>query len=119
MSQNDKASRRQKIKDRSRKQVHGTESKTRLCVYRSLSEIYAQLIDDDNGKTIMAVSSMSKENKALEGTKSEICRLVGMQLGEKAKAKGITSVIFDRNGFRYHGRVKALADGAREAGLVF
>jgi large subunit ribosomal protein L18 len=119
MSQIDKASRRQKIKDRSRKQVHGTGSKPRLCVYRSLSQIYAQLIDDDNGKTIMAVSSMSKENKALSGTKSEVCRTVGMQLGEKAKAQGITQVVFDRNGFRYHGRVKALADGAREAGLVF
>lgn len=119
MSQIDKASRRQKIKDRSRAQVHGTESKPRLCVYRSLSQIYAQLIDDDNGKTILAVSSMSKENKALEGTKTEVCRLVGMQIGEKAGARGITNVVFDRNGFRYHGRVKALADGAREAGLVF
>ncbi|ACD91237.1 MAG: 50S ribosomal protein L18 [Chlorobium limicola] len=119
MSQIDKASRRQKIKDRSRKQVHGNEKKPRLCVYRSLSQIYAQLIDDDNGKTIMSVSSMSKENRALEGTKCDVCRIVGLQLGEKAKAQGITKVIFDRNGFRYHGRVKALADGAREAGLVF
>lgn len=119
MSQIDKASRRQKIKDRSRKQVHGTESKPRLCVYRSLSQIYAQLIDDDKGATILAVSSMSRENKALEGTKTDVCRIIGKQLGEMARAKGITSVIFDRNGFRYHGRVKALADGAREAGLVF
>ncbi|MBN1280000.1 MAG: 50S ribosomal protein L18 [Chlorobium sp.] len=119
MSQIDKASRRLKIKGRSRKQVHGTELKPRLCVYRSLSQIYAQLIDDDNGKTIISVSSMSKENKALEGTKSQVCRIVGMQIGEMAKTRGITSVVFDRNGFRYHGRVKALADGAREAGLVF
>ncbi|ABL66395.1 50S ribosomal protein L18 [Chlorobium phaeobacteroides] len=119
MSQIDKASRRQKIKDRSRVKVHGTMAKPRLCVYRSLSQIYAQLIDDDNGKTIMAVSSMSKENKALEGTKSEVCTVVGKQLAEMALAKGITTVVFDRNGFRYHGRLKALAEGAREAGLVF
>ena len=119
MSQIDKASRRQKIKDRSRANVQGTQAKPRLCVYRSLSEMYAQLIDDENGKTIIAASTMSKDNKALEGTKSELCRIVGKQLGEKALEGGITNVVFDRNGFRYHGRVKALADGAREAGLIF
>ncbi len=119
MSQIDKASRRQKIKDRSRGHVQGTQAKPRLCVYRSLSQIYAQLIDDENGATILAVSSMSKDNKALEGTKSEVGRQVGKQLGEKALVQGITSVVFDRNGFRYHGRIKALADGAREAGLIF
>jgi len=119
MSQIDKASRRQKIKDRSRDNVQGTQAKPRLCVYRSLSQIYAQLIDDVSGKTIMAESTMSKDNKALQGTKSELCRMVGKQLGEKALAQGVTNVVFDRNGFRYHGRVKALADGAREAGLIF
>jgi len=119
MSQIDKASRRQKIKDRSRGSVQGTQTKPRLCVYRSLSEIYAQLIDDVNGKTIIAASTMSKDNKALQGTKTEVCRLIGMQIGEKALASGITNVVFDRNGFRYHGRVKSLADGAREAGLIF
>lgn len=119
MSQIDKASRRQKIKDRSRDNVQGTQAKPRLCVYRSLSQIYAQLIDDVSGKTIMAASTMSKDNKALQGTKSELCRMVGKQLGEKALAQGVTNVVFDRNGFRYHGRVKALADGAREAGLIF
>ncbi len=119
MSQIDKASRRQKIKDRSRANVQGTQVKPRLCVYRSLSEIYAQLIDDVNGKTLMAASTMSKENKALQGTKSELCRIIGSQIGQKALAAGITNVVFDRNGFRYHGRVKALADGAREAGLIF
>ena len=62
---------------------------------------------------------MSKDNKAVKGTKSELCRIIGKQIGEKALAAGITNVVFDRNGFRYHGRVKALADGAREAGLIF
>ena len=119
MSQIDKASRRQKIKDRSRGHVQGTQAKPRLCVYRSLSQIYAQLIDDVNGNTIMAASTLSKENSALQGTKSERCRIIGNQLGQKALAQGITNVVFDRNGFRYHGRVKALADGAREAGLIF
>ncbi len=119
MSQIDKASRRQKIKDRSRGNVQGTQVKPRLCVYRSLSQIYAQLIDDESGKTLLAASSMSKDNKALKGSKSERCRIVGTQIGQKALAAGITSVVFDRNGFRYHGRVKALADGAREAGLIF
>ncbi|MEI8031790.1 MAG: 50S ribosomal protein L18 [Chlorobiaceae bacterium] len=119
MSQIDKASRRQKIKDRSRASVQGTQAKPRLCVYRSLSQIYAQLIDDVTSKTIIAVSTMTKENKALKGTKSDLCRIVGKQLGEAALKAGITNVVFDRNGFRYHGRVKALADGAREAGLVF
>ena len=119
MSQIDKASRRQKIKDRSRGNVQGTQEKPRLCVYRSLSQIYAQLIDDVNSTTILAVSTMSKDNAALRGSKSERCRIIGNQLGQKALAAGITSVVFDRNGFRYHGRVKALADGAREAGLIF
>jgi large subunit ribosomal protein L18 len=119
MSKIDKASRRQKIKDRSRFSVAGTQEKPRLCVYRSLSQIYAQLIDDSGKKTIIAVSSMSKENKELKGSKTEVCHTVGKQLAEKALAKGITNVVFDRNGFRYHGRVKALADGAREAGLIF
>ncbi len=119
MSQIDKASRRQKIKDRSRAHVQGTQAKPRLCVYRSLSQIYAQLIDDVNSKTIIAASSMSKDNKGLTGTKSEVCRIIGKQIAEKALAEGITNIVFDRNGFRYHGRVKALADGAREAGLIF
>jgi len=119
MSQIDKASRRQKIKDRSRSSVKGTTEMPRLCVYRSLAQIYAQLIDDVNGKTIMAASSMSKDNKNLNGSKSEVCRIIGKQLAEKALAGGISHVVFDRNGFRYHGRIKALADGAREAGLIF
>jgi large subunit ribosomal protein L18 len=119
MSQIDKVARRQKIKSRSRASVHGTEARPRLCVFRSLSQIYAQLIDDDKRITILSVSTMSKDNSGLSGTKSEVSSMVGKQLAEKAMAKGITSVVFDRNGFRYHGRIKALADGAREAGLIF
>jgi len=119
MSQIDKAARRQKIKARSRATVYGTLERPRLCVFRSLSEIYAQLIDDQSGKTLMAVSTMSKENVGLSGTKSEVSAAVGRQLADKALAQGISSVVFDRNGFRYHGRIKALADGAREAGLIF
>lgn len=119
MSQIDKAARRQKIKARSRAVVYGTMERPRLCIFRSLSEIYAQLIDDESGKTLMAVSTMSKENAGLTGTKSERSAMVGKQIAEKALAQGITTVVFDRNGFRYHGRIKALADGAREAGLIF
>jgi large subunit ribosomal protein L18 len=119
MSQIDKAAHRQKIKARSRASVHGTEARPRLCVYRSLSQIYAQLIDDDKGKTILSASTMSKDSAALSGTKSEVSAQIGKLLAERALAKGITTVVFDRNGFRYHGRIKALADGAREAGLIF
>ncbi|NTV67741.1 MAG: 50S ribosomal protein L18 [Chlorobaculum sp.] len=119
MSQADKAASRQKIKARSRAVVRGTQERPRLCVFRSLSQIYAQLIDDVNGKTLMAASTMTKENAALAGTKSEVSAAVGKQIAEKALAQGITKVVFDRNGFRYHGRIKALADGAREAGLIF
>ncbi|HHE33142.1 MAG TPA: 50S ribosomal protein L18 [Chlorobaculum parvum] len=119
MSQIDKAARRQKIKARSRSTLHGNATRPRLCVYRSLSQIYAQLIDDESGKTLMAVSTMSKDNAGLNGSKSEKSAAVGKQLAEKAIAQGISNVVFDRNGFRYHGRIKALADGAREAGLIF
>ncbi len=119
MGQNVKVAHREKIKRRSKARGQGTAEKPRLCVFRSLSQIYAQLVDDVNGKTLASVSSMSKENKELKGTKTEISEIVGRQIGEKAVAQGITTVVFDRNGFRYHGRVKALADGARQAGLVF
>lgn len=119
MSQVDKNIRRQKIKDRSRSRVAGTAERPRLCVYKSLAQVYAQLIDDTTGRTLQAVSTMSKECKDIKGTKSERCRQVGSQLAQKALAAGISSVVFDRNGFRYHGRIKALADGAREAGLIF
>ncbi|MBC8524101.1 MAG: 50S ribosomal protein L18 [Chlorobium phaeobacteroides] len=115
----EKVARRHKIKTRSKARGQGTVEKPRLCVFRSLSQIYVQLVDDVNGAILLSVSSMSKENKGLKGTKCDISRTIGKQIGEKAVQKGITKVVFDRNGFRYHGRVQALADGAGEAGLVF
>ena len=106
--------RREKIKYRIRKKVTGTTERPRLCIFRSNSEIYAQIIDDTTRKTLVSVSSLKTT-----GTKSERAKAVGAAIAEKAKAAGINNVVFDRNGFLYHGRVKALADGARENGLQF
>lgn len=114
-----KQDRRNKIKQRIRKRVKGTPEAPRLTVYRSNSEIYAQLIDDRGGKTLMAVGSIDKALQSQKATKSEKAKLVGKMIAEKAVASGITSVVFDRNGFLYHGRIKSLADGAREGGLKF
>ena len=113
-----KLERRQRIKHRIRKIVTGVESKPRLSVFRSNKEINAQLIDDLTGKTLLAVSSRDK-GVTSEGTKIDVATLVGKSLAEKAVKAGIETVAFDRNGYLYHGRVKALADGAREAGLKF
>ncbi|HPA35010.1 MAG TPA: 50S ribosomal protein L18 [Chitinophagales bacterium] len=106
--------RREKIKYRIRKKVTGTTERPRLCIFRSNSEIYAQIIDDTTRKTLVSVSSLKTT-----GTKTERAKAVGAAIAEKAKAAGINNVVFDRNGFLYHGRVKALADGARENGLQF
>ncbi|MBL7472796.1 50S ribosomal protein L18 [Robertkochia sediminum] len=114
-----KTERRQRIKNRIRKVVSGTEARPRLAVYRSNKEIYAQLIDDRNGKTLMAASSRDKEISDATGTKIEIAALVGKAIGEKALKAGIDTIAFDRGGYLYHGRVKSLAEGAREAGLKF
>jgi len=111
-----KVEKRQKIKRRVRRNIFGTTEKPRLSVYRSNKEIYAQIIDDNSGVTI--VSASSREVKA-EGTKSEQSGAVGKALAAKAVAKGIETIVFDRNGFVYHGRIKALAEGAREGGLKF
>lgn len=108
-----------RVKRRVRKNIFGTTAKPRLSVYRSNKEIYAQLIDDNAGKTLAFASSREKEVAAEKGTKTEISAIVGKRLAEKAKAAGIETVVFDRNGFIYHGRIKALADGAREGGLKF
>ena len=102
---------------RIRKRVDGTAEKPRLAVYRSLKHIYAQIIDDSKGTTLVAASSQEKDLTA--GGNREGAKTVGTRLAERAKAAGITSVVFDRGGFRYHGRVAALADGAREGGLEF
>jgi len=113
-----KLERRQRIKQRIRKIVTGTPETPRLSVFRSNKEIYAQLVDDLNGKTLVSSSSRDKDIDA-KGTNLEVAASVGKSIAEKAVASGISVVAFDRNGYLYHGRIKALADGAREAGLKF
>ncbi|NQY00141.1 MAG: 50S ribosomal protein L18 [Flavobacteriaceae bacterium] len=112
-----KLERRTRIKHRIRKIISGTPTKPRLSVFRSNKEIYAQLVDDLNGVTITAVSSRDKDIKA--STKQEAAAAVGKAIAEKGVNAGIETVAFDRNGYLYHGRVKTLADAAREAGLKF
>jgi large subunit ribosomal protein L18 len=114
-----KQERRTKIKFKLRKTIKGTTSAPRLSVYRSNAEIYAQLVDDLGGKTLLAVGSVDKSIASNKVTKLEKAKQVGKLIAEKAVANGITSVVFDRNGFLYHGRVKSLAEGAREGGLKF
>ncbi|MDX1270366.1 50S ribosomal protein L18 [Bizionia paragorgiae] len=114
-----KNERRIRIKNRIRKIVSGTESKPRLSVFRSNKEIYAQLVDDVSGKTISAASSRDKDISTATGSKSEIAALVGKSVAEKALKAGVETITFDRGGYLYHGRVKSLAEGAREAGLKF
>ena len=106
---------------RVRKNVQGTQQRPRLSVFRSLSEIYAQIIDDKAGQTIVSASSIDQDlrTKMAGLKKSEQAKMVGKMLAERAKGKGVQTVVFDRGGFRYTGRVKALADGAREGGLEF
>ncbi len=113
-----KLKRRKRIKRGIRKHLSGTSERPRLSVFRSNKEIYAQLIDDEASKTLVAASSRDKGVDA-KGTKTEIAALVGKSLAEKAVKAGYEKVAFDRNGYLYHGRVKALADGAREGGLKF
>ncbi|MBF0473736.1 MAG: 50S ribosomal protein L18 [Nitrospirae bacterium] len=106
---------------RIRVKVHGSLQRPRLSVFRSLNHIYAQLIDDTNGATLVAASTLDKEVKEITGHKGNIksSTLVGGLIAKRAKEKGITSVVFDRGGFKYHGRVKALSEAARAAGLIF
>ena len=106
---------------RLRKRIHGTQEKPRLAVYRSLSHIYAQVIDDDRGHTIAAASDVESDTRAeAKGKhKSDVAKLVGELLGKRAKEHGVSTVVFDRGGYQFHGRVKALAEAAREAGLKF
>ena len=114
-----KNERRVRIKNRIRKVVSGTETRPRLSVFRSNKEIYAQVVDDVTGKTISAASSRDKDISSAKGTKTEVATLVGKSVGEKALKAGVETITFDRGGYLYHGRVKSLADGAREAGLKF
>ena len=110
---------RQKIRYRIRKKVAGTATKPRLSVFRSNADIYAQLIDDDNGQTLAAASSRDKDIAAQKVTKIEKAKLVGATIARKATELGLNTVVFDRGGNLYHGRVKSVADGAREGGLQF
>mgnify|MGYP001021929109 CR=1 FL=1 len=111
--------RRQKIRYAIRRKIAGTSVKPRLSVFRSNADIYAQLIDDNEGKTIVSASSRNKDISAQKGTRVEKSKLVGAALAQKAKDLGIEKVVFDRGGNLYHGRVKAVAEGAREGGLQF
>lgn len=116
---NNKTSARQKIRYRIRKKVAGTTSKPRLSVFRSNTDIYAQLIDDTTGTTIAAASSKQKDITAQKAPKIEKSKMVGEAIARKAGELGIKQVVFDRSGYIYHGRVKAVAEGAREGGLDF
>jgi large subunit ribosomal protein L18 len=110
---------RRKRHDRIRLRMEGTESRPRLAVFRSNTHIYAQVIDDASGRTLAAASSVEKELRGSEQTKTEEAAVIGRLVAERAKTAGVARVVFDRAGFRYHGRIKSLADAAREAGLDF
>ena len=112
---------RLKRKKRIRKKIHGTPERPRLSVFRSARHTYAQIIDDSQGRTLMTASTIDPQTKDAPkfGSKVEAAKFVGKLIGERAQDKGIKKVVFDRNGFLYHGRVQSLSEGAREAGLVF
>jgi large subunit ribosomal protein L18 len=114
-----RGSARRKRHDRIRLTLAGTAGRPRLAVFRSLNHIYAQVIDDASGRTLVAASTVEKELRGSKATKSEEAASIGKLIAERAKAAGIDRVVFDRAGFRYHGRIKSLADAAREAGLEF
>ena len=114
-----KTYRRNRIKNRIRKTIRGTAERPRLSVFRSNKQIYAQIINDQMGTTLVAASSMMESIDSQKITKTEKAKLVGKELAIKAKESGINTVVFDRNGYLYHGRVKSLANAAREEGLIF
>ena len=114
-----KLKRRTRIKRSIRRKISGTAERPRLSVFRSNKEIYGQVINDLTGETLLSLSSMSKDFKDAKGSNSEIAEKVGEQLAKMAVEKNIETIIFDRNGYLYHGRVKAFADGARKGGLKF
>jgi len=116
---NNKSSARQKIRYRIRKKINGTASTPRLSVFRSNTDIYAQLIDDNSGVTIASSSSKQNDILAQKAPKISKSKMVGESIAKKAVELGVSKVVFDRSGYVYHGRVKAVADGAREGGLVF
>ncbi|MBW1955717.1 MAG: 50S ribosomal protein L18 [Deltaproteobacteria bacterium] len=112
---------RLKRKKSIRKKIFGTPDRPRLCVFRSANHIYAQVVDDTKGQTLAAASSLEKETDAETGSGGKIGKavIVGKRIAKRALDQGVVQVVFDRNGFLYHGRVKAVSDGAREAGLKF
>jgi large subunit ribosomal protein L18 len=120
LRQNSKNQTRQRVHDRIRKKVTGTAERPRLNVYRSLNHIYVQVIDDLKGATLVAASSAEgKKGERVTGGNVASAKTIGKKIAELAKQKGITKVVFDRGGYIYHGRIKALAEAAREAGLKF
>jgi large subunit ribosomal protein L18 len=116
-----KSKRRVRRKRGIRKRIHGTDERPRLTVFRSLKHVYAQIIDDDSGVTLCEASTRNKDLRSnlKEGGNIAAAKIVGEALAERAKAKNIVTVCFDRNGYRFHGRIKALAEAAREGGLKF
>ena len=114
-----KKDKRQKVRYKIRKRISGSKDTPRLAVFRSNKEIYAQLIDDSEAKTLAAASSREDSVSKSKSTKVEQAQMVGKLIAERAKTSGVENVVFDRGGFLYHGRVKALAEAAREAGLKF
>jgi large subunit ribosomal protein L18 len=117
MAKKDKAAVRRAVHTRIRRRVRGNAARPRLAIFRSLSHIYAQVIDDERAVTIASASTVEKDLRGSTGGNIEAARRVGRAIAERAIAAGVESVVFDRGGFRYHGRVKALTDAAREAGL--
>ena len=117
MAQKNRAEVRRAVHGRIRRKVRGTTERPRLAIYRSLNHIYAQLIDDERGQTIVSASTTEKDLKGTTGGNVDAARRVGRAIAERAMSNGINSVVFDRGGYVYHGRVKALTDAAREAGL--
>ena len=116
---NSKVSSRQKIRYRIRKKISGSATKPRLSVFRSNKDIYVQLIDDANGTTLASASSRQKDIASQKGNKVAMSKMVGEAIAKKSQELGIKDVVFDRSGYLYHGRIKAVADGAREGGLIF
>jgi large subunit ribosomal protein L18 len=117
MASRNRAAVRSAVHRRIRRKVQGSQARPRLAIYRSLNHIYAQVIDDENGRTLASASTTEKDLKSTTGGNIEAAQRVGRTIAERAQAAGISSVVFDRGGYLYHGRVKALTDAAREAGL--
>lgn len=117
----DRSSERHRIHKRIRRKISGNENRPRLCIYRSLKYIYAQIVDDSQGKTLVAASTAEKglRGDLKQGGNIQASKVVGKAIAERAKAKGIETVVFDRGGYLYHGRIKAVAEAARESGLKF